>query len=581
MARPVLILFCWIIAVVTGDIVVDTESGKVAGVEVKSIVQNEKFYSFMGIPYAEPPVGNLRFMPPQPHPGWSDVLKAKKEKKPCPQQNISLRGRPNFGFYGTEDCLHLSVYTPRLPDDQPLDLPVVVFLYNENFKMSHNASKEFGPDFFMNEDVILVTIQHRLGVLGFLSFEDDLLPGNNGIRDVILALDWIKTNIKNFGGNPDKITLMGSDGGGVIVDILLHSPKAKGLFSAAIIQGSSSWGSSFFNGDGKKRAIALADKLERTAKTSSSILRQLNDFSAEELTENEDYAVHADEPRAKQIGVISFGPIVEHEHPNAVITKLPEEGEIDINIPIMIGRNSREGLEICERYFKRPQFLTFANRDLLLVFPIRVDYHFEVTHKKYFEVIEELKKHFFEEGYVRVSGITEYVSYLTDMLGLYPLDYTVRKYVNASKAPLYYYTFDYSGEFNYRKQLALDDAVTLDGSWGASISDDLCYLFVCKPIKKAYLQAMKEDDSEDMKVLRNMVKMWTNFAKTRDPNLPEGNFKWTPATIENRDTLLINEEPVMKQKIGEEAITFWDNFIEKYRNIAVNGVIKDDEKDEL
>ncbi|XP_013187492.2 esterase E4 [Amyelois transitella] len=582
MTGYLIILGC-IVVIVNGDIIVETESGKIAGVEVKSIINNEKYYSFMGIPYAEPPVGKLRFMPPKPHPGWSDILKAKKEKKPCAQQNLSIRSREKYGFCGTEDCLYLSIHTPRLPNDQPLDLPVIVFLYNENFKMSHNSSKEFGPDFFMNEDVIIVTIQHRVGVLGFLSFEDELLPGNNGIRDVILAVNWIKQNIKYFGGNSDKITLMGSDGGGVIVDILLHSPKAKGLFSGAIIQGTTSWGSSFFNGDGKKRAMALAEKLERPAKTSTSLLKVFDDFSSEILTENEDYAVHADEPRAKQIGVISFGPIIEHDHPDAIITKLPDESEINIDIPIMIGRNSREGIELCERYYKRPQFLTFADRDLLLVFPIRVNYHFEVTHNKYFEVIKELKDYFFEEGYVRVGGMSEYVTYLTDMLGMYPLDYTVKQYVNASKAPVYYYTFDYSGEFNYRKQLALKDAATIDGTWGATISDDLCYLFVCKPIKKAYVQALKEEDSDDMKVLRHMVKMWTNFAKTRDPNPSGGDFKWTPATKENRDTLLINEDPEMKKKINDEIVTFWDNFIEKYRNLAVDGVIKDDdtEKDEL
>lgn len=393
-------------------------------------------------------------------------------------------------------------------------MPVIVFLYNEHFRLTHNGSREFGPDFIVKEDVILVTINYRIGPLGFLSFQDELLPGNNGLRDVILALKWLQQNIHMFGGDPYRITMMGVDGGAALVDVLLTSPKTKGLFSGAILQSGTALNSLYFPSKPKDKAEALAKILEKKAVTSSNLLQELLPLSSLDIATAEPLSIDADIGRQIQMATIPFGPVVEPEHPEAIITSLPEDGPINIDIPVMIGYNSREGIEMCERYLRKPQYLTFADRDFLMVLPTRHGFHFQLNSNIYRHVVEEIKEFYFDEDYVKISKPGEYITYVADVMSFYPIDYAVRKYVNESSAPIYYYTFDYSGELNMRKNKILDRAMTIEGTSGASIGDELCYLFVCKPIKKAYTKVLEDEDSEEVKVIKNMIKLWTNFAKT-------------------------------------------------------------------
>lgn len=366
----------------------------------------------------------------------------------------------------------------------------------------------------MKEDVIIVSVNYRVSSLGFLSMEDDLLPGNNGLRDVILALKWIKENIHNFGGNPNKITLMGQHDGAALVEILLHSPKAKGLYHGAILQSGTMWNSMLFTGKARQRAIEFSKQMEEDATTTSFMLKRFADVTAEKLVESESMAVHADEARAIQRSIIPFGPVVEHDHPEAIITKLPEEAPINIDVPVMIGYTSREGLEMNRNFFSRPQFLTFADRDFLVLIPIRAGFNFTINDKIYFRAVKDIKDFYFDEGYIKNSNPGEFITYMSDVTSFYPIDYAVRKYSNESKSDVFYYTFDYSGELNMRKIDAIKEARNFDGTWGATVGDDLCYLFVCNKIKKVYKKFIQEENSEEMQVLNNMVRMWTNFAKT-------------------------------------------------------------------
>lgn len=453
------------------------------------------------------------FQEPLPHPGWSNVLEAKKEKKPCAQFFMPVRSVKQYGFCGEEDCLHLSIHTPKLPLNDNLALPVVVFVYNEQFRITYNGSKEYGPDFFMKEDVILATINHRVGSLGFLYFEDDVISGNNGIKDVILGLKWIQKNIIKFGGDPFKITLMGSDGGAAMVDLLLNSGKAKGLFSAAIIQSGTSWTSGLFHPNPKERAITLTEMLDNKVTTSSLLISELSRQPLHEITHAELQSVHADEGRKLQRSITPFGPVIERDNPGAVITQFPESKAIDIDIPVMIGFNTREAIEMAERLLRKPQYLSFADRDFMFIWPIRLNCTFEINTNVYHKALQEIKEFYFDEGYVKISRPGEYLTYLGDVYSFYPIDYSVRKYLEAA-VKVYYYAFDYSGQLNMRKNNVLEEAMTVEGTWGATTGDELCYLFVCKKIKKTYNKLMEEEESEEMKVSRNMVRMWTNFAKT-------------------------------------------------------------------
>lgn len=293
-----------------------------------------------------------------------------------------------------------------------------------------------------------------------------------------------KENINYFGGDPKRVTLMGSQSGGALVDILLHSTKAKGLFSAVIMQSGTSWNSMYFNKNSRGKAIELSKVLNEEAATSSFLLKRFAEFSAAKLAEAEPLAVHADEARAIQRGVPPFGPVIEHDHPDAVITEYPENKLIEIDVPVMIGFNSREAIEVSERYLHKPQYLTFADRDFLVLFPIRVNYNFKIHDQVYGQAVEDIKDFYFDESYIKISKPGEYITYIGDIMSFYPVDYTVRKYTNSSSSQVFYYMFDYSGELNWRKKLSLENAMSIDGTWGASLGDELCYLFVCNGIRK-------------------------------------------------------------------------------------------------
>jgi carboxylesterase type B len=141
---------------------------------------------------------------------------------------------------GSEDCLFLNVYSRAKSTKDKL--PVVVWVHGGGFLYGSGCDREYGPNYAMNEDIVLVTLNYRLGVFGFLATDDGVLPGNLGLKDQLLALKWIKDNISSFGGDSNNITLAGESAGAVCVHHLMLSELAKGLFHKAILQSGSSLG---------------------------------------------------------------------------------------------------------------------------------------------------------------------------------------------------------------------------------------------------------------------------------------------------------------------------------------------------
>jgi para-nitrobenzyl esterase len=191
---------------------------------------------FLGIPYAAPPVGALRWQPPAPPPDWEGVLDASQFGNNCPQ-------RP--GFFGTasttEDCLYLNVYTPvvQTPVGQQAH-PVMVWIHPGAFLVGE--SDMFDPTELTQQGVIVVTINYRLGVLGWLAHpaltaeSGNGSSGNYGLMDQQAALRWVQRNINRFGGDPNNVTIFGESAGGVSVHAHMVSPLSAGLFDRAIIQ---------------------------------------------------------------------------------------------------------------------------------------------------------------------------------------------------------------------------------------------------------------------------------------------------------------------------------------------------------
>ena len=151
----------------------------------------------------------------------------------CPQQGFEPPGAGLQKIQGQEDCLFLNIYVPDtifVDDPQIKLLPVMVWLHGGAFMIGSNNYNRLGPQHFVNKDVIVISVNYRLGPLGFLSLGSEEVPGNAGLRDQLMALTWVRENIENFGGNPESVTFFGESAGSRSINLHLLSPLGNGLF---------------------------------------------------------------------------------------------------------------------------------------------------------------------------------------------------------------------------------------------------------------------------------------------------------------------------------------------------------------
>ncbi len=199
---------------------------------------------YKGIPYAAPPVGNLRWQPPRPPEPWKGVRSADTLPPACIQtlEGSRLPWTEEFMHQGeiSEDCLNLNIWTGAPSENEKL--PVMVYIYGGGFTEGSNAVAVYDGEALARKGVVLVDINYRVGLLGFLAHpelteeSDHGTSGNYGLLDQVAALRWIHNNISVFGGDPDKVTIFGQSAGAMSVSMLMQSPLANGLFTRAIIQ---------------------------------------------------------------------------------------------------------------------------------------------------------------------------------------------------------------------------------------------------------------------------------------------------------------------------------------------------------
>jgi len=207
--------------------VVQTRMGEIRG------KLDGKVRAFLGIPYAAPPVGDLRWRAPQPPVGWTGALDATKAGNQCPQTRVR-----DQGVVGSENCLFLNIYAPDTPDKA---LPVMVWIHGGTFVVG-SGSQYDGHVLAQKGHLIVVTINYRLGPFGFLAnrsldgADPGHLSGNYGLLDQQAALRWVKDNIEPFGGDPGKVTVAGESAGAISIGLQLVSPAAAGLFEHAILE---------------------------------------------------------------------------------------------------------------------------------------------------------------------------------------------------------------------------------------------------------------------------------------------------------------------------------------------------------
>jgi para-nitrobenzyl esterase len=230
-------LVAWATAAVSASVLapplVDTASGRIAGTQVQEISV------FKGLPYAAPPVGSLRWRAPEPAVTWAGTRDASKVGNACPQKRgLSLEGGGDPGILD-EDCLNLNVFTPRV--EQTARLPVMVWLHGGALIFGAGGLPLYDGTVLARQGVVVVTLNYRLGPLGFFvhpAIERESPGGavNFGLLDQIAALEWVKHNIAAFGGDPDNVTLFGQSAGAQSVLALMSSPLSRDLIQRAIVQ---------------------------------------------------------------------------------------------------------------------------------------------------------------------------------------------------------------------------------------------------------------------------------------------------------------------------------------------------------
>jgi para-nitrobenzyl esterase len=314
--------------------VVETTSGKIEGVFRKGL------YIFRGIPYAAPPVGERRWLPPGLPESWGGVRPAKEFASAAPQAPMDIPFlEPPEKQLQSEDCLYLNIWTPGLDGAKR---PVMVWVHGGFFTTGAGSWLVYdGRTLSTRGDVVVVTINYRLGVLGFLNLNEvtkGRIPatGNEGLLDQVLALEWVRDNISRFGGDPDNVTIFGESAGAMSEGALLAMPKARGLFHRAILQSGAAHHVNSLE-RAEKVAEAFLDILDKKP-TEVNELRSLTEQQI--INAQAEVMTRAHGPKLA-MGGLPLGPVVDGD----VIPELPVEaiasGSAD-NVAILIGTNLDE-----------------------------------------------------------------------------------------------------------------------------------------------------------------------------------------------------------------------------------------------
>ncbi|XP_078005256.1 cocaine esterase-like [Phascolarctos cinereus] len=283
------------------DLIRTTEPGQIQGTQISVKEIDKVVNAFLGIPFAEPPVGALRFSPPQPPDSWSNELancSSIPAKKPhmgydrclqhiSPLEKMADDMKVNIPIpASSEDCLYLNIYVPdhtkewaRLPVSQ---ISVMVWIHGG--ALTGGAAFLYdGSILSATQNVVVVTIQYRVGILGFFSTGDEHAPGNWGYLDQVAALRWVQKNIAHFGGDPILVTIFGESAGGTSVSSQVLSPMSKGLFHRAIMESGVAFAPTLVCSNSEMVTNAIANLSACNRRSSASMVQCLRSKSEEEI----------------------------------------------------------------------------------------------------------------------------------------------------------------------------------------------------------------------------------------------------------------------------------------------------------
>ncbi|XP_060517707.1 juvenile hormone esterase-like [Cylas formicarius] len=465
------------------DLLIDIPDGTLLGSEIKT--ENYTYYAYRGIPFALPPLDKLRFQAPVPNEPWNGILNATALKSCCLQME-SIGNPDRF----SEDCLHINVYTPARKITEKL--PVMLWIYGGGFYFGCASDVIYDPFPLVNEDVIVVTFNYRLGVFGFLSTEDNVILGNAGLKDQLLAMKWTQKNIEFFGGDPEKVTLFGESAGGISVGAHIVNRKSAGLYRAAICQSGCS-------------LVKLAQTSQTNPRQGAyDIARSVNPLISEKNTTAEirdllqgisaDTLVEAFQANSQT------GPIVEIQDENAYVTDLSfgllESGDFN-QVPCIIGTTSAEVLGLIN---STPEMLLSAAEVYDSSSSIVIPSNLKLLPFADPDEVASLIKRPYTGGLPFATNLTGFIEYSNDLtFGKASLK---QAEIQSSYSPVYFYQFSYSGSMNQGQTI-------VEGAGNVGHGQELYYIF--------NTIGYSLTSNEDFLTRNRMTKLWTNFAKTLNP----------------------------------------------------------------
>jgi len=493
------------------------------------------YLAFFGIPYAKPPIGRRRFMRPEAIEAWAGVKGG--EEVECAQEDTGRESIVPWAstVRGQEDCLVINVYTLDLNSRRP----VMIFIHGGGFFAGSGTSGVYGPDYLVAEDVVLVTVNYRLGPLGFLSLGNDTIFGNQGMWDLKLALHFVQENIGHLGGDPEKVTLFGQSAGAMAVQNMMLSPhtKDKELFRAAILQ-SGPILSAFAHSDKHPafycRTFALAVGCDPTAAGPDLVeclqnvpLHQL--ISQVRLFDHEDKVMNNAPNPWKPIHDGLFLDINSKTPPFLLKDPLDSLQEGDFSdIPVIIGHTKDEGVYAVSEVISRTPSaaeIVFDNWETEKGPSYIFGREEDETNLAESNFARQFLERFLDGGasqdpLVLQNWFTHTVWRAADMR-------TAALLAKGKSAPTYYYYYTHAGRLSLNDLLSfpfwklavkfLAAKVNLDlfdNRLNCSTHFDEIFLL----FKGHNIPFLQRHTDEDQKVSSLLLNWWTNFAKYLNPN---------------------------------------------------------------
>ncbi|KAI4457910.1 carboxylic ester hydrolase [Holotrichia oblita] len=372
---------------------------------------------------------------PQEVSNWTGTWIADMKHK-CLQ---SYKSSKELGAAGEEDCLYLNIYVPRTNLSSSDNLNILIHLHGGAWML---GSGDFyaGPEYLMDEEVIFITINYRLGPFGFLSTEDEVQPGNNGLKDQLQALIWIQKNIKYFGGNPDSVTLTGMSAGGASVHYHYLSPLSRGLFHRGISQSGtalSPWAIQEASLDKAKRLAVLMGCPTRSSREIVDCLKVRNGNQIAEAVKN--FFVYEAVPFSP------FGPVVEIDHKGAFLTEHPYtmlvNGQI-ADIPWITSVTEREGIYPAAFFADQMDQVDKEFEEIALHV---LDFNYTISEIEKASISKKIKGYYFKES----VNLQDFISLCGDRLFKIEADIAAKLQVASNKSPVYFYIMGYRGQHSF------------------------------------------------------------------------------------------------------------------------------------